>query len=143
MLRALSELLHIKPEYDWSQITWHETTELLGYVINRKQTSAVAKLEAVVDYIIEDEQTVTFQSETEFVKEQQKFEYFMKYAERWRIFKFISALMGLLAMIVLLIIYILLSKILESIILSSAVMEEYTFVNSGTQNSSQGQKWLH
>ena len=140
VLRALSELLHIKPEFNWSQITWHETTELPGNVLNRKQTGAVAKLEAVVDYIIEAQQMVAFQSETEFVKEQQKFEYFMKYAEIWRIFKFISALMGLLAMIVLLIIYIFQSKILESIILSSAVMEEYKFVNSGTQNSITGAK---
>ena len=64
----------------------------------------------------------------------------MKYAERWRIFEFISALMGLLAMIVLLVIYVFCSKILESIILSSAVMEEYKFVNSGNQNPIAGAK---
>ena len=140
VLQALSELLQVKPEYDWSQITWHETTELPRNVINRKPTGVVAELEAVVDYIIEDQEKVAFQSETEYVKAQQKFEYFMKYAERWRIFEFVSALLGLLAMIALLIIYVFRSKILESIILSSAVMEEYKFVNSGNQNPIAGAK---
>ena len=140
VLQALSELLQVKPEYNWSQITWHETTELPRNVINRKPTGVVAELEAVVDYIIEDQEKVAFQSETEYVKAQQKFEYFMKYAERWRIFEFVSALLGLLAMIALLIIYVFRSKILESIILSSAVMEEYKFVNSGNQNPIAGAK---
>ena len=128
------EVLQALSEYDWSQITWHKSTELPRNVINRKPTSVVAELEAVVDYIIKDQQKVAFQSETEYVKAQQKFEYFMKYAERWRIFEFISALLGLLAMVALLVIYVFRSKILESIILSSAVIKEYRFVNSGNQN---------
>ena len=43
-------------------------------------------------------------------------------------------------MIALLIIYVFCSKILESILLSSAVMEEYKFVNSGNQNPIAGAK---
>ena len=50
----------------------------------------------------------------------------------WRIFEFVSSLLGLVALIALVIICIFRTKILESIILSSAVMEEYKFINTGT-----------
>ena len=43
-----------------------------------------------------------------------------------------SSILGLVAMIALVIICIFRTKILESIILSSAVMEEYKFINTGT-----------
>ena len=63
----------------------------------------------------------------------------MQYAERWHIFKFMSAMLGLLAMLILVIIHIFRAHILESIILSSAVMEEYKFV-SPSANSNSGVK---
>ena len=50
----------------------------------------------------------------------------------WRIFEFVSSILGLIALIALVIICIFRTKILESIILSLAVMEEYKFVNTGT-----------
>ena len=50
----------------------------------------------------------------------------------WRIFEFVSSILGLVALIALVIICIFRTKILESIILSSAVMEEYKFINTGT-----------
>ena len=60
----------------------------------------------------------------------------MQYAERWHIFEFVSAMLGLLAMLTLVIICIFRACILESIILSSAVMEEYKFVSpSGNSNT--------
>ena len=60
----------------------------------------------------------------------------MQYAERWCIFEFVSAMLRLLAMLTLVIICIFRACILESIILSSAVMEEYKFVSpSGNSNT--------
>ena len=60
----------------------------------------------------------------------------MQYAKRWHIFEFLSAMLGLLAMLTLVIICIFSACILESIILSSAVMEEYKFVSpSGNSNT--------
>ena len=70
-----------------------------------------------------------FQDENAFQKTQNNFNTFMQYAERWHIFEFISAMLGMLAMLILVIICIFRARILESIILSSAVMEEYKFVS--------------
>ena len=60
----------------------------------------------------------------------------MQYAERWRILEFISAMLGMLAMLILIIICIFQARILESIILSSAVMEEYKFVSPSANSNS-------
>ena len=51
-------------------------------------------------------------------------------------FEFVSAILGLVAMIMLIVICIFRAKILESIILSSAVLDDYKFVNSGTESPS-------
>ena len=89
----------------------------------------IVELEAVMDYIVENIEEEAFKDEADYQKAQNEFLIFLKYAEKWRIFEFISALLGLLAMLCLITICIFRARILESIILSSAVMEEYKFVN--------------
>ena len=89
----------------------------------------IAELEAVMDYIVSDTEKEAFQDENAFQKAQNDFNTFMQNAERLRIFEFISAMLGMLAMLILVIICIFRAHILESIILSSAVMEEYKFVS--------------
>ena len=54
---------------------------------------------------------------------------FIKSAEGWRKFEFISLILGMLALVALIVIAIFQSRIVESIILGSAVMDEYKFVN--------------
>ena len=93
------------------------------------------ELEAVMDYIVENTEKETFQDEIAYQKAQKQFHGFMKYVEHWRILEFISAMLGLLAMICIILICIFRAQILKSIILSSAVMEEYKFV---TPNSKMG-----
>ena len=137
VLQALSELLLQKPQYDWSLVKWHEGTLLPDNVINKKDKGVIAELEAVMDYIVSDTEKEAFQDENAFQKAQNNFNTFMQYTERWRIFEFISAVLGMLAMLILTIICIFRAHILESIIFSSAVMEEYKFVspfaNSNTE----------
>ena len=116
VLQALSELLMQKPQYDWSSVQWHESKKLPKNVINKQPMGVQAELEAVLDYIVR--------------KAQNEFNKFLKYAETWRIFEFVSSILGLVTLIALVIICIFRTKILESIILSSAVMEEYKFVNT-------------
>ena len=89
--------------------------------------------------IVSDTEKEAFQDENTFQKAQNDFNTFLQYAERWRIFEFISAMLGMLAMLILTIICIFRARILESIILSSAVMEEYKFV-SPSANSNSGVK---
>ena len=85
-----------------------------------------------MDYIVNDTEKEAFQDENAFQKAQNNFNTFMQHAERWRIFEFISVMLGMLAMLMLIIICIFLARILESIILSSALMEEYKFVSPST-----------
>ena len=92
----------------------------------------IAELEAVMDYIVSDTEKEAFQDENAFQKAQNDFNTFMQYTERWRIFEFVSAMLGMLAMLILVIICIFRARILESIILSSAVMEEYN-LNRGVK----------
>ena len=110
-------------------VKWHEGTPLPDNVINKKDQGVITELEAVMDYIVSDTEKEAFQDENAFQKAQNDFNTFMQYTERWRIFEFISAMLGMLAMLILVIICIFRARILESIILSSAVMKEYKFVS--------------
>ena len=139
VLQALSELLLQKPQYDWSSVKWHEGTPLLDNVINKKNKGVIAELEGVMDSIVSDTEKEAFQDENTFQKAQNNFDTFMHYAERCHIFEFLSAILEMLAMLILIIICIFRARILESIILSSAVMEEYKFV-SPSANSNSGVK---
>ena len=60
----------------------------------------------------------------------------MQYTERRCIFEFVSAMLGLLAMLTLMVICIFRACILESIILSSALIEEYKFVSPSANSNS-------
>ena len=60
----------------------------------------------------------------------------MQYTETWQIFEFVSAMLELLAMLTLVILCIFRAHILECIILSSAVLEEYKFINPTTNPNS-------
>ena len=52
--------------------------------------------------------------------------------EGWQKFEFVSSILGQIALVALIIIAIFCSRIIESIILGSAVMDEYKFVNPST-----------
>ena len=52
----------------------------------------------------------------------------MKYAETWQKFEFISSILGMISLIALVLIAVFCSRIIESIILSSAIMDEYKFI---------------
>ena len=136
VLQALSELLLQKPQYDWSSVKWHEGTPLPDNVINKKEKGVIVELEAVMDYIVSNTEKEAFQDENAFQKAQNDFNKFIQYSERWRIFEFVSAMLGLLAMLTLVIICIFRARILESIILSSAVIKEYKFVSPSTNSNS-------
>ena len=136
VVQALCELLLQKPQYDWSSVKWHEGTPLQDNVINKKDQGVIVELAAIMDYIESDTEKEAVQDKNAFQKAQNDFNTFMQYTERWRIFEFISAMLGMLAMLILVIICIFRARILESIILSSAVMEEYKFVSPSTNSNS-------
>ena len=54
---------------------------------------------------------------------------FIKSAEGWRKLEFISSILGMIALAALIVIAVFRSRIVESIILGSAVIDEYKFVN--------------
>ena len=139
VLQALSELLSQKPQYEWSSVKWHEGTLLPTNVINRESDGVIADLQGVTDYIVSDTEKEAFQDGNTFRKSQQQFSKFIKYAEVWQVLEFVSAMLGLLAMLILITICIFRAHIVESIIHSSAVMEEYKFVNP-TANPNSGVK---
>ena len=83
----------------------------------------------VMEHIITEGQEQAYQSEIEYRNAQTNFKKFIKNAEGWQKLEFISSILGLVALKALVAITIFHSRIVESIILGSAVMDEYKFVS--------------
>ena len=89
----------------------------------------IADLMGVMDHIITEGEEEAYQSKIQYRNAQSEFKRFLKSAEGWRKFEFISSILGMIALMALIIIAVFRSRIVESIILGSAVMDEYKFVN--------------
>ena len=83
----------------------------------------------VIEHIITEGEEEAFQSEIQYQNAQSEFKQFIKSAEGWRKFEFVSSILGILALVALIVILIFRSRIVGSIILGLAVMDEYKFVN--------------
>ena len=129
VVQALSRLLDVKPEYDWTPLNWYVNPDLPDNVINKQPSSVIADLMGVMEHIITEGEEEAYQSEIQYRNAQSEFKRFLKSAEGWRKFEFVSSILGMLALMALIIITIFRSRIVESIILGSAVMDEYKFVN--------------
>ena len=90
---------------------------------------AVSTHGGVMEHIIIEGEEEAYQSEIQYQNAQSEFKQFIKSAEGWRKLEFISSILGMIALMALIIIAIFRSRIVESIILGSAVMDEYKFVN--------------
>ena len=93
-----------------------------------------------MEHIIIEGEEEAFQSEIEYHNAQNKFLEFMKYAEAWQKVEFISSILGMISLVAIVFIAIFQSQILESIKLSSAVMDEYKFV-SLSQTCAKALEW--
>ena len=129
VVQALSRLLDVKPEYDWTPLNWYVNPDLPDNVINQQPASVIADLMGVMEHIITEGEEEAYQSKIQYRNAQSEFKQFIKSAEGWRKFEFISSILGMLAFVALIVISIFRSRIVESIILGSAVMDEYKFVN--------------
>ena len=129
VVQALSRLLDVKPEYDWTPLNWYVNPDLPDNVINKQPSSVIADLMGVMEHIITEGEEEAYQSEIQYRNVQSEFKRFLKSAEGWRKLEFISSILRMLALMALIIIAIFRSSIVESIILGSAVMDEYKFVN--------------
>ena len=129
VVQALSRLLDVKPEYDWMPLNWYVNPDLPDNVINQKPSSVIADLMGVMEHIITEGEEEAYQSEIQYRNTQSEFKRFIRSAEGWRKLEFVSSILGMLALVALIVIAIFRSRIVESIILGSAVMDEYKFVN--------------
>ena len=132
MIQALGRLLDVKPEYDWTSLNWYVNPDLPDNVINQQPSSVIADLMGVMEHIITEGEEVAYQSKIQYRNAQNEFRKFIKNAEGWRKLEFVSSILGLIALIALIVITIFRSRIVESIILGSAVMDEYKFVKPST-----------
>ena len=129
VVQALSRLLDVKPEYDWMPLNWYVNPDLPDNVINQQPSSVIADLMGVMEHIITEGEEEAYQSKIQYRNTQSKFNQFIKSAEGWRKLEFVSSILGMIALVALIVISIFRSRIVESIILGSAVMDEYKFVN--------------
>ena len=129
VVQALSRLLDVNPEYDWMPSNWYVNPDRPDEVINKEPSSVIADLMGVMEHIITEGEEEAYQSEIQYGNAQSEFKQFIESAEGWRKLEFISSILGMLALVALIIIAIFRSRIVESIILGSAVMDEYKFVN--------------
>ena len=129
VVQALSRLLDVKPEYDWTPLNWYVNPDLPDNVIYQQQSSVIADLMRVMEHIITEGEEEAYQSKIQYQNAQSEFKRFIKSAEGWRKLEFVSSILGMIALVALIVISIFHSQIVESIILGSAVMDEYKFVN--------------
>ena len=129
VVQAFSRLLDVKPEYDWTPLNWYVNPDLPDNVINQQPSSVIADIMGVMEHIITQGEEEAYQSEIQYRNAQSEFKRFIKSAEGWRKLEFISSILGMIALVALIVISIFWSQIVESIILGSAVMDEYKFVN--------------
>ena len=52
VVQALSRLLDVKPEYDWTPLNWYVNPDLPDNVINKEPSSVIADLMGVMEHII-------------------------------------------------------------------------------------------
>ena len=129
VVQALSRLLDVKPEYDWMPLNWYVNPDLPNNVINQKPSLVIADLMGVREHIITEGEEEAYQSEIQYRNAQSKFKRFIKSAEGWRELELISSILRMIALVAFIVIAFFRSRIVESIILGSAVMDEYKFVN--------------
>ena len=129
VVQALSRLLDVKLEYDWTPLNWYVSPDLPDNVINQQPSSVIADLMGVVEHIITEGEEEAYQSEIQYQNTQSEFKRFIKSAEGWRKLEFVSSILGMIELVALIVISIFHSRIVESIILGSAVMDEYKFIN--------------
>ena len=132
VVQALGRLLDVKPEYDWTPLNWYVNPDLPDNVINQQPSSVIADLMGVMEHIITEGEEEAYQSEIQYRNTQNKFRKFIQNAEGWWKLEFISSILGLVVLVSLIVIAIFHSRIIKSIILGSAVMDEYKFVSPST-----------
>ena len=104
VVQALSRLLDVKPEYDWMPLNWYVNPDLPDNVINQQPSSVIADLMGVMEHIITEGEEEAYQSEIQYRNAQSEFKQFIKSAEGWRKFEFISSILGMLALVALIVI---------------------------------------
>ena len=90
--------------------------DLPDNVINKQPLSVIADLMGVMEHIITEVEEEAYQSEIQYRNAQSEFKRFLKSAEGWRKFEFISSILGMLALVALIIIALFRSRVVESII---------------------------
>ena len=113
-------------------LNWYVNPDLPDNVINQEPSSVIADLMGIVEHIITEGEEEAYQSEIQYRNAQNEFKRFIKSAEGWRKLEFVSSILRMIALVALIVISIFRSQIVESIILGSAVMDEYKFVNPST-----------
>ena len=104
VVQALSRLLEVKLEYDCMPLNWYVNPDLPDNVINQQKSSVIADLMGVMEHIITKGEEEAYQSEIQYQNAQSKFKQFIKSAEGWRKFEFVSSILGMLALVALIVI---------------------------------------
>ena len=110
-------------------LNWYVNPDLPDNVINQQPSSVIAYLMGVMEHIITEGEEEAYQSKIQYQNAQSEFKRFIKSAEGWRKLEFVSSILRMISLVALFVISIFRSRIVESIILGSAVMNEYKFVN--------------
>ena len=73
VVQALSRLLDVKPEYDWTPLNWYVNPDLPDNVINQQPSSVIADLIGVMEHIITEGEEEAYQSEIQYRNGQSEF----------------------------------------------------------------------
>ena len=102
VVQALGRLLDVKLKYNWTLLNWYVNHNLPDNVINQHPSSLIADLMGVMEHIITEGQEEAYQSEIQYRNAQNEFKRFLKNAEGWRKFEFVSSILLLIILAILL-----------------------------------------
>ena len=68
VVQALSRLLDVKPEYDWTPLNWYVNPDLTDNVINQQPSSVIADLMGVMEHIITEGEEEAYQKRNPILK---------------------------------------------------------------------------
>ena len=81
VVQALSRLLDVKPEYDWTPLNWYVNPDLPDNIINKQPSSVIADLMGVMEHIITEGEEEAYQSKIQYRNAQSEFKRFLKSAK--------------------------------------------------------------
>ena len=128
--KKLSTLLEYVPQYEFDPLSWFQYSDTRNTILDQENSEITTELLGVLQHVVQDTPHQIYRNTMEWNLAQNDFQTFITEAEYWQRVEFISAMIGPLTLIIVVIALILHKKIVFSALLSANVFDEYEIVKT-------------